>query len=99
MSIVHRFKNLSSFRGLRLIWLCLLFGLSLSASATEIEKIDLFVVGDNPKVARYHIPGVTVTAEGTVLAWCEARNAESDWADIDILLRRSTDGGKTWSKS
>ena len=87
-------------------WLLLTALLFCGAAAAEnpsprgegIEKIDLFVVGDNPAYARYHIPGVTVTARGTVLAWCEARNAESDWADIDILLRRSTDGGKTWSK-
>ena len=97
MNIVHRVRDMISHQGLRLIWASLLCGLSLSASAAEIEKIDLFVVGDSPKYARYHIPGVTVTARGTVLAWCEARSAESDWADIDILLRRSRDGGKTWS--
>lgn len=35
-----------------------------------------------------------------VLAWCEARKRPagvSDWDDIRILLRRSTDDGKTWS--
>ena len=77
---------------------CLLLTACASADS-PLEKIDLFVVGDNPAYARYHIPGVTVTAKGTVLAWCEARNAESDWADIDILLRRSTDGGKTWNNA
>jgi sialidase-1 len=41
-----------------------------------------------------------VTARGSVLAWCEARKRPaggSDWDDIRILLRRSTDDGKTWS--
>lgn len=41
-----------------------------------------------------------MTAKGTVLAWCEARKRAagvSDWDDIRILLRRSTDEGKTWS--
>ena len=75
---------------------CLLL-LPCASGEPPLEKIDLFVVGDDPAYVRYHIPGVTVTAQGTVLAWCEARSAESDWADIDILLRRSTDGGKTWS--
>ena len=73
--------------------------LACTSTAASIEKIDLFVVGDDPAYARYHIPGVTVTSKGTVLAWCEARNAESDWANIDILLRRSTDGGKTWGQA
>jgi sialidase-1 len=43
---------------------------------------------------------VVVTAKGTVLAWCEVRKraiAISDWDDNRILLRRSTDDGKTWS--
>ncbi len=39
-----------------------------------------------------------MTAKGTLLAYCEARkNTGLDWDDIEILLRRSTDGGKTWS--
>jgi sialidase-1 len=33
-----------------------------------------------------------------VLAYCEARKTNSDWATIDILMRRSTDGGKTWGE-
>ncbi len=67
-------------------------------NATEpfIEKQDLFVAGDGGYKI-YHIPGVVVTAKGTVLAWCEARKKGGDWDDIRILLRRSTDEGKTWS--
>src|SRR5262249_17553711 len=46
----------------------------------------------------YRIPGLVVTAKGTLLAYCEARKTgKSDWDAIDLLLRRSTDGGKTWS--
>jgi sialidase-1 len=62
-----------------------------------IEKIDLFTAKTGG-YALYHIPGIAVTAKGTVLAWCEARKKGSDWDAIDILLRRSTDGGKTWSE-
>jgi sialidase-1 len=72
--------------------------LALSAPAAPfIEKQDLFVVGEDPAYRRYHIPGIVVTAKGTVLAWCEARKTDGDWADIRILLRRSTDDGQTWS--
>jgi sialidase-1 len=67
------------------------------AAAPFIEKQDLFKVGDDPAYRRYHIPGIVVTARGTVLAWCEARKTDGDWADIRILLRRSTDDGQTWS--
>ena len=48
-------------------------------------------------VMRYRIPGVVVTGRGTVLAYCEARrNSRKDWGEIEIRLRRSTDGGRTW---
>jgi Neuraminidase (sialidase) len=48
--------------------------------------------------ALYRIPGIVVTKLGTVLAYCEARkNTRGDWRPIDLMLRRSTDGGKTWS--
>ena len=73
---------------------------ALSAAEPFVEKQDLFTIGDNPDFNIYHIPGVVVTAKGTVLAWCEARKRPagvSDWDDIRILLRRSTDDGKTWS--
>jgi sialidase-1 len=48
-------------------------------------------------IARYRIPGIVVTTKGTVLAYAEARrNDSSDWGEIEIHLRRSLDGGKTW---
>lgn len=65
-----------------------------------LTKQDLFVAGEDPAYNIYHIPGIVVTAKGTVLAWCEARKRPagvSDWDDIRILLRRSTDDGQTWS--
>ncbi|MFH1731982.1 MAG: sialidase family protein [Planctomycetota bacterium] len=46
---------------------------------------------------RYRIPALLVTKKGTVLAFAEARrDAGSDNCDIDIVLRRSSDNGKTW---
>jgi sialidase-1 len=47
---------------------------------------------------RYRIPALTHTTQGTLLAVCEARTrTDSDWSHTDLLFRRSTDGGKTWS--
>ncbi len=73
---------------------------TVTAAEPFLAKQDLFTVGDDPAFHIYHIPGLVVTAKGTVLAWCEARKRPggvSDWDDIRILLRRSTDDGKTWS--
>ncbi len=78
--------------------LCGLFGWSVSqAAAPFVTQTDLFAAGDGG-FKLFHIPGLVVTAKGTVLAWCEARKQGSDWDDIQILLRRSTDDGQTWSE-
>lgn len=62
-----------------------------------LEKTDLWEAGKDG-YALYRIPGIVVTAKGTTLAYCEARRTgKSDWDSIDILLRRSTDGGKTFA--
>jgi hypothetical protein len=46
----------------------------------------------------YRIPSLTVTTRGTVLAFCEGRKSGSgDSGDIDLLVKRSTDLGTTWS--
>jgi len=73
--------------------------LAFSASAAEpfFERSDLFQAGEGGYKV-YHIPGIVVTAKGTVLAWCEARQKGGDWDQIEIVLRRSTDEGKTWSE-
>ena len=74
---------------------------ALSSRAAEplLEKTDLFTAG-TAGYALYRIPGVVVTAKGTLLAYCEARkSASGDWGTIDVLMRRSTDGGKTWSEA
>jgi sialidase-1 len=38
-----------------------------------------------------------MTPRGTLLAYCEGRAGGGDWTPQDILMRRSTDGGRTWS--
>jgi sialidase-1 len=45
----------------------------------------------------YRIPSLLTTKGGTVLAFAEGRKkSNSDAGDIDLVYRRSTDGGKTW---
>lgn len=78
-------------KSLLLVSLC-----CVSATVTAVEKIDLFESGKDG-YALYRIPGIVVTTRGTVLAYCEARKSDrGDWGPIDVLMRRSTDGGKTW---
>lgn len=45
----------------------------------------------------YRIPTLITTKDGTLLAMAEARTAGcDDIGDIDIVLKRSTDEGRTW---
>ena len=72
-------------------------GTTAQAAEPLLEQIPMFESGTE-EYAIYRIPGLIVTAKGTVLAYCEARRTgKSDWDTIDIMLRRSTDGGKTFS--
>lgn len=57
----------------------------------------LFQKGD-AGYACFRIPAMVLTQQESVLAFAEARrNGCSDTGDIDLVMRRSTDGGKTWS--
>ena len=70
---------------------------SARAAAPLLEKTHLFEEKTNGFVS-YRIPGIVVTAKGTVLAFCEARKySGQDWGEIEIHHRRSTDGGRTFS--
>jgi sialidase-1 len=45
----------------------------------------------------YRIPALTVTKMGTLLAFAEARRHDaSDHGNIDTVVKRSEDGGKSW---
>lgn len=48
------------------------------------------------RYSQYRIPGIVITEKGTLLAYYECRKSNSDWADIDIKIIRSTDEGDTW---
>jgi sialidase-1 len=70
--------------------------LATFARAAEPIKSDLFLA-DTDGYQTYRIPGLVITKQGTLITYCEARkSAKSDWGVIDVMLRRSTDGGKTF---
>jgi sialidase-1 len=46
----------------------------------------------------FRIPALVACPNGELLAFCEGRvNGASDFGHIDIVMKRSTDGGATWS--
>lgn len=80
-----------------LLALTILISFPLPGFSGDPETVDVFV----PKAdgfASIRIPAVVVSNKGTVLAFAEGRAADADQAKNKIILKRSTDGGKTWSK-
>ncbi len=68
------------------------------AAQPALFRTDVFVGGQDG----YHtcrIPALVISGKGTVLAFCEGRkNSPRDYGDIDLLVKRSEDGGRTWSR-
>jgi sialidase-1 len=82
-----------------------LFALALGFNSSRAEEPQLlfeeqtlFKAGEKG-YHTYRIPALLITQKGTALAFCEARkHSPSDLGDIDLAVRRSADGGKTWGK-
>ncbi|MER6736050.1 sialidase family protein [Streptomyces puniciscabiei] len=67
------------------------------AATPEFEQRILFKASRDPGYACFRIPAIVRTVDGTLLAFAEGRVLNcGDAADIDIVLKRSTDGGRTW---
>ncbi|WKU47787.1 sialidase family protein [Streptomyces sp. VNUA116] len=71
-------------------------------TATGFEERVLFKAGpetaDGDTYACFRIPALVTTVRGTVLAFAEGRKGDcSDATDIDVVVKRSDDAGRTWS--
>ncbi|KUL53078.1 exo-alpha-sialidase [Streptomyces sp. NRRL S-1521] len=61
------------------------------------EQQVLFKASQDPGYACFRIPAVVRTVKGTLLAFAEGRVDNcGDAGDIDLVLKRSHDGGRTW---
>lgn len=79
--------------------LLLCIGLSLITAclgAGEFEQATVFQRGQDG-YDNYRIPAMVVAANGDILAFCEARQG-GDQSEIDLVMKRSKDGGKSWGK-
>jgi sialidase-1 len=60
------------------------------------QEAVVFAAGDEG-YHTFRIPAVIASQKGALLAFCEGRkNGRGDSGDIDLVLKRSTDGGETW---
>jgi len=62
------------------------------------DVADVFVSGEDG-YHTFRIPAIIRAANGELLAFAEGRvNHGGDSGDIDIVMKRSTDGGETWGE-
>ncbi|MFF2510505.1 exo-alpha-sialidase [Streptomyces sp. NPDC058086] len=67
------------------------------APGALFEQQVLFRASQDPGYACFRIPAVVRSTHGTLLAFAEGRVHDcGDAGDIDIVVKRSTDGGRTW---
>lgn len=67
-----------------------------SRAADAPQQVDVFLSGSEG-YHTYRIPAVVLTNQRTLLAFCEGRKTgRGDHGDLDLVLRRSRDGGQTW---
>ncbi len=83
-----------------LLWLVMFLSAS-GLAQSGLEHVDVYVSGQDGYNC-YRIPGIECAPDGSLLAFAEARKLNCgdpgmDGNDIDLVLKRSTDGGKTWS--
>src|SRR5690606_18253985 len=64
--------------------------------AARAQDIPVFVSGEDG-YGSYRIPAMVKAPNGDLLAFAEGRvHHAGDFGDIDIVMKRSTDNGKTW---
>jgi sialidase-1 len=64
--------------------------------AADPQIVDVFARGTDG-YCTFCIPAVVCTPKGTLLAFCEGRKVSgADESPTDLVLKRSSDGGKTW---
>lgn len=69
-----------------------------SATVEDLREVEVFRSGTGG-YHTYRIPSIVRTNAGTLLAFCEGRKeGRGDAGDIDLLMRRSEDGGQTWNQ-
>ena len=82
-----------------LLMSCLLGTLSSGGGLRSPGKpVEVFISGEDG-YHTYRIPAIIRAEDGSLLAFSEGRRGgQGDSGDIDLVMKRSTDGGVTWSE-
>lgn len=79
-------------------YLTLATGSTAASTTIFLDAATLFEPGDDGS-KYYRIPALITAADSSLVAVCDRRNNNNADlpGDIDVVVRRSTDNGKTWS--
>jgi sialidase-1 len=82
-----------------ILFVSLILCSALIARADDVSRTTVFTAGQGADKS-YRIPAAIVTKQGTLLAFAEGRrHSKSDTGEIRLLVKRSSDLGKTFSDS
>ncbi|MDP4285692.1 MAG: sialidase family protein [Bacteroidota bacterium] len=74
-----------------------LFVVIISSTKLSAQSTPVFISGTDGYQS-FRIPAIIKANNGDLLAFCEGRvNGSNDFGNIQIVLKRSSDEGKTWS--
>jgi len=76
---------------------CILLAKLIAVNCFTMAQTPVFVSG-NDGYKSFRIPAIVRTPKGELLAFAEGRvGGSGDFGDIDIVMKRSRDDGKSWS--
>lgn len=82
---------------MKIVLITLISALSLFTAIAQKAFIPVFVSGQDGYKS-FRIPAIISMPNGELLAFCEGRvNGAGDFGDIDLVMKRSHDQGKSWS--
>ena len=93
------FIDTSSYYSMMMLKNLLIFFLITNSISIYSQDLNYIFKSGESGYNTFRIPSIITTNKGTVLAFAEGRkNSSSDSGDIDIVLKRSKDNGKTWGE-
>ena len=93
---IHKYLSTVSF--VLLIFSALFFATDSYTYAQQTLNHNLWISGRGGYKS-YRIPSLIVAPNGDLLAFAEGRKSPGDSGNIDLLLKRSKNNGKTWSST
>jgi sialidase-1 len=83
---------------MRQIIISLIIFCTISILNAQQKEVPVFISGEDGYKS-FRIPAIVSLPNGTLVAFCEGRvNGAGDFGNNDIVMKRSTDKGTTWSK-